>query len=1256
MSQTACPRPRCDADRQPIGDRRACGRVGQRGAPAPRFPVRLPRHEDSRCTLSNSVHAFDVRDGDLIQEAVRLARELQERADQLQTPQERRQQAELDRMMQHPADKVTLVQLTDQAFRARTPARSVDQLTHILDVQGIPRFFSPLDRTLLRGFQSFGAFLPGVAAPLVKEKMDQETANVVLPAEAELLSGHLRARRDEGLRMNVNFLGEALLGEREADRRLERYLGALQNEQVEVISVKISTLYSQISAMAREHTIRILCDRMELLYRAALRARYRRRDETDVAKFVYMDMEEYRDLEITDEVFRRTLDRPGLETVAAGIALQAYIPDSFAVQRRLTEWARGRVEAGGASITIRVVKGANMEMERVEASEMGWPQAPFKSKNETDANYKRMLRFGLDPQHAGVARIGVASHNLFDVAYGLVVSEALGTRAQAQFEMLEGMANHQRRALFEQTQDLLLYAPACRKAEFVNAIGYLIRRLDENTGPDNFLRHAFKLSVDSEEWRELERDFVAAFDRIEDLPDGPRRDQDRRVESASAMEASRPWTAFLNEPDTDFSLPRHADWAAAIYETWRERCGHQALEAPLVVAGREVEEQREIGVSTDPSRPGVVVGRFRIATPEDVESAVECARTDPAAWRQTTAFERGALLRRVAQYLRRRRADLMGIALAEGGKVLTESDREVSEAVDFCEFYGRAAESFESLPSVTVGGIGVVVVVPPWNFPIAIPCGGVAAALAAGNTVILKPAPSTVVTAYRLCQCFWDAGVSREVLQFVFGRDHAEATSLVAHPDVDAVVFTGGTATAFHLLSTSPGLRLLAETGGKNAMVVTALSDRDLAIKHVVHSAFGHSGQKCSATSLLILEGELYDDPGFRETLVDAVESLTVGSAWEPSTELGPMIRPPTGKLDAALKELEEGESWALRPRPSTDNPHLWSPAVKWGVQPGSVTHTTEFFGPVLGVMRARDLEDAIALVNDTGYGLTSGLQSLDEREQQLWAASVRAGNLYINRGTTGAIVLRQPFGGMARSSIGPGLKAGGPNYVVPLMRCQDATRPRGAEIVRDSLVASLLQKLGSRPDVAPVDLDRLRAAAASYSLQSDEEFGPDHDHFRLVGQDNLRRYLPVGNLRIRVSTQDTFFDIFARVCAARIAGCQITVSVDGHDALDWVRLLDALTESWAGAIEIVEESDAQLADVVRAGQTDRVRYATERRVSEDVRQAAIETGLYLATAPVLSEGRVELLWYVVEQSLSVDYHRYGNLGGRAAENRSPVA
>jgi RHH-type proline utilization regulon transcriptional repressor/proline dehydrogenase/delta 1-pyrroline-5-carboxylate dehydrogenase len=260
-----------------------------------------------------------------VQEAVALARLLQKRGATLQTPEERRQQRELERMMEGPQDRATLMQMTDQAFRSMKPKRVANQLVHILDVQGIPRFFSLVDRAMLKGFQSFGAHLPGVSIPMVKSKMREETANVVLPAETDHLVQHLAKRKAGGLRMNVNYLGEALLGERDARARLDTYLAALQLPEIDCISVKVSTVYSQILNVARVKAVRVLCDRMELLYRAAARATFERPTGEVVPKFVYLDMEEYRDLDITSKVFMRTLSRPGLEKVNAGIALQAYL-------------------------------------------------------------------------------------------------------------------------------------------------------------------------------------------------------------------------------------------------------------------------------------------------------------------------------------------------------------------------------------------------------------------------------------------------------------------------------------------------------------------------------------------------------------------------------------------------------------------------------------------------------------------------------------------------------------------------------------------------------------------------------------------------------------------------------------------------------------------------------------------------------------------------------------------------------------------
>ncbi len=1198
--------------------------------------------------------------------AITIAKQLLLRSRKLLTPAEHIQQAELDRMIGHVEDKATLVAMTDQAFRTNTPARVADQLTHILDLQGVPRFFSPLDRTLLRGFQSFGNYLPGVAIPLVKEKMRRETANTILPGEPELLVEHLRQRHAEGVRMNVNFLGEALLGETEARRRLKLYLDALANPDVECVSVKISTIYSQISPLARQHTIDVVADRMELLYRTAARHRYQRRDGTQTSKFVYLDMEEYRDLRLTADCLMATLQRDSLQSVRAGIALQAYVPDSYPVLEELLDWARRRVAAGGSPLTVRVVKGANMEMERVEAAVGGWPQAPYTTKTDTDANYKRMLRLLLQPEHAAAIHTGVASHNLFDIGLALLWAERAGVTSSVQFEMLEGMANHQRRALFEVAGEMLLYAPACRQEDFLNAIGYLIRRLDENTGEENFLRHTFRLQPDTPEWDQLAAGFRESLQQIDDVSVLPRRQQDRRHSPVQPDVGGR-WQDFRNEPDTDWSLPANAEWAQQTLDRWKDRVDAAATEIPLSVGEQSIDaSSRTVRSSHDPSRPGVVACRFTEASAEDIRRAVDVATEDPADWRKLAGSERHARLRQAAQIMRQRRGDLIAAAVLDGGKTVAETDPEVSEAIDFTEFYPLSVARFE-----VPGGarpLGVVAVISPWNFPVAIPCGGVVSALAAGNTVILKPASDTVLPAFEVCKCLWDAGIPRTALQLLPCRGSDAGQHLVSDPRVDCVVLTGGTSTAKSMLHTRPDLDLMAETGGKNATIVTALADRELAIKHVLHSAFSNGGQKCSATSLLLLEQEVYEDQRFQDMLVDAVQSQRVGSAWDLSTKIGPLIRPPSDDLARGMKELEPGESWLVIPEHVGDNPNLFRPGIKWNVRPDSFTHRTELFGPVLGVMSYRRLDEAVQIVNATGYGLTSGLESLDDREQEIWRDTIRAGNLYINRPTTGAVVLRQPFGGMGASAFGAGLKAGGPNYVAGLMthpafdapaEPPPAARQEPPAARQDAALAQPLTELLEVADaglaagwMSKHNLVLLARAVDSIDRAVKEEFGRCYDPLKLLGQDNLRRYLPVPHLRVRLQADVSPTAALIAAAAAVCVDCRAVFSFSGGQCPDTVKALGAAMEAWQGRIELLEETDAQLAAAIEAGAVDRLRILSDRYESDEVLAACAQAFVPAIRRPVSSDGRAECLWFVREQSISHDYHRYGNLGARANEPR----
>src|SRR2546430_2283672 len=414
-------------------------------------------------------------------------------------------------------------------------------------------------------------YLPSLVVPPIVSRLRHETQNVILPGEEEDLRRYLEERRRAGMRLNLNQLGEAILGEAEASRRLAAYLALLEREDVEYISVKVSSVFSQIDLVAFRATVARVAERLRTLYRAAAKHRYRHPDGRVTPKFINLDMEEYRDLDLTVTAFREVLDEGEFAQLRAGIVLQAYLPDSHRVQRALTEWALARHARGGAPIKLRIVKGANLAMECIEAATHGWRQAPYETKAGGDANYRRMLESGCRPEHAEAVPLGVASHNLFDIAYGLVLREAQHVEPCVEFEMLEGMANHQARAVQARAGGLLLYAPVVRAEDFHSAIAYLVRRLDENTAPENFLRRVFDLEPGSPAFL-VERDrFLAAFGIKPGLSDAPRRRQDRRAE-ASAPPALRPVEAkFENDPDTDWTLAANRAWIEDIVPRWRDR-------------------------------------------------------------------------------------------------------------------------------------------------------------------------------------------------------------------------------------------------------------------------------------------------------------------------------------------------------------------------------------------------------------------------------------------------------------------------------------------------------------------------------------------------------------------------------------------------------------------------------------------------------------------------------------------------------------
>lgn len=1151
--------------------------------------------------------------------AVDLAAEILKVSTKGQKLSERYQGWKMARMMHDPMGKTLTLAMADQVFRSPTASRGASQFRYLVDEYGIPTYLPIHEQIGMRLGGIASAVAPDVVMPAITWKMRGESSNVILPSEDERLHPHMHKRRKQGIRMNINQLGEAILGEEEAEKRLDQVIERLESPDCEYISVKISAVFSQINLIAYDQTLEEIKERLRRLYRTAQRNTFTSADGDSSPKFVNLDMEEYRDLHLTCDAFKEVLMEEEFLHLRAGIVLQAYLPDSFEVQKDLTGWARERVTRGGGSIKVRIVKGANLAMEQVEASIHDWELATYPNKSDVDANYKRMVNYGCQPENAEVVQLGVASHNLFEITYAMLLRAGHGVEDYVEFEMLEGMANHQARAVREAIGGLLLYAPVVRKEDFHSAIAYLVRRLDENTAEENFLHDLFGMKYGDSSWRKQRAMFLTACKRRNEVSAVPSRTQDRAMET-HGLDLDAP---FHNAADTDWSLRHNMRWILKVIEDYRKK---DIDTIPVQIAGEfEFSEQTKVG--RDPSRPGVDAYRFSGTDSGGVERALQCAADSQPAWEGRGVEERRRILKQVGVELAKARGECIATMMLDGGKSAPEADAELSEAIDFATYYADSLSDPAFYDGTSSKALGTIVITPPWNFPFAIPCGGVLAALMAGNTVILKPASEAVLASWQMVQILWKAGVPREVLQFVICADRSAGQKLLTDDRCSGVILTGAYDTGRMFQGWKPEMRLFAETSGKNALIITSAADPDQAVKDLVKSAFGHAGQKCSAASLAIVEADLYDNKGFLRQLRDAAASLKVGPSWDPTSVVTPVIHEPDELLSRAQTTLDEGEEWLLKPEMVDGNPCLWSPGIKLGVKPDSWYRRTECFGPVLGVVRADHLEHAINIQNDSDFGLTGGIHSLDPREIAIWRDRVEVGNAYINRSITGAIVRRQPFGGWKNSCFGPGAKAGGPNYVSTLASWSQDELPKERADVTGA--AGVLLEVFTK--ALPADAELLHASASSCARWWRDEFSIEHDPSQLHGESNHFRYRPHQRVFLRASGMSDAE--IAQVClAAATCGSKLDISVEKHNA--FTRTLP---------YSVTEESERSL---IKRLPGVAANYGILRVLSPstELQRASNESELQTIVSVPLANGRHELLTFLREQAVSETTHRYGNI------------
>lgn len=834
-----------------------------------------------------------------------------------------------------------------------------------------------------------------------------------------------RLRKDK-MAFTVDLLGEAVITEAEAQSYLDRYLelmteltnaaknwspvDAIDKADGETlprvqVSVKLTAFYSQFDPLDAKGSQERVSDRIRILLRRA----------KELGAAVHFDMEQYAYKDITLSILKQLLlEEEFRSRTDIGVTMQAYLRDSEDDLNDLISWAKLR----GFPLTVRLVKGAYWDQETILAMQKDWPQPVYNDKAATDANFERMTQILLENHEYLYAAIG--SHNVRSQARAIAIAETLNIpRRRFEMQVLYGMGDKLAKILVDRGYRVRVYCPY---GDLLPGMSYLIRRLLENTANSSFLRQ-------SSEDRPIEELLAAPVTNGKDVLVYDR--------------------VFPNVADTDYADEKLREAGQKAIQSVRQQLGKTYL--PLI--NGEYQTTTETVNSVNPSNPSEIVGKIGLLSEEQAKQALKAAKDAFPSWRKTPVRQRAGVLRKAAELMEQRRHELSAWMVFEVGKPLRECDGEVSEAIDFCRYYADEMERLEDGKNYDVAGEtnryqyqprGISLIISPWNFPLAIPVGMTVASLVAGNCTLLKPAEVSSVIAAKIAEILVDAGVPQGVFQYVPCRGSSVGAYMVKHPDVQMITFTGSQEVGCRIYADAailqPGQkhlkRVIAEMGGKNGIVVDESADLDQAVAGVVHSAFGYSGQKCSACSRVIVVESVYNT--FVTRLVEAARSLNIGPAEIPSTQVGPVID--ANARDRIREYIEKGraEAKVALEMPAPDNGYFIGPVIFSEVSPTATIAQEEIFGPVLSVIRAKNFSEALAIANSTNFALTGGLYSRTPSHIEQAKADFEVGNLYINRGITGAIVSRQPFGGFKLSGVGS--KAGGPDYLLQFLEPRTVT------------------------------------------------------------------------------------------------------------------------------------------------------------------------------------------------------------------------
>ncbi|UAJ72793.1 L-glutamate gamma-semialdehyde dehydrogenase [Synechocystis sp. PCC 7339] len=928
----------------------------------------------------------------------------------------------LDWTMGHPGLRVQLFKFIDCLPALQSNSEIAN---HLQQYMGEEEVELPEALKKLLNFADAHSTPAQIAAGTVSKATEQLAFKYIAGETIAQVIKTVERLRKEKMGFTIDLLGEAVITESEAAEYWQNYLDLMAQlsqqakswskvaqideadgemlPQVQV-SVKLTAFYSQFDPLDPAGSKAKVCQRIRALLRKA--------QELGVA--VHFDMEQYHYKDLILNILKELLIEEEFRSrTDIGITMQAYLRDSAADLEGLIPWAKHR----GYPVTVRLVKGAYWDQETIKAQQNHWQIPVYVEKAQTDANYERMTRLLLENHEYLYAAIG--SHNVRSQALACAIAEQLNIpKRRYEMQILYGMGEPLARAIVKRGHRVRVYAPY---GKLLPGMAYLIRRLLENTANSSFLRQNL-------EERPIEE--LIAPPQIKGINDLPTK-------------------GYPNAPDMDYADADLRQKAFQSLTRVKQQLGKTYLP---YINGKYVETETYID-SVNPCRPSQVIGKVGLISVDQADHALEMAKAAFPAWKKTPVRERCGILRKAADIMEERRHELNAWICLEVGKIIPQADAEVSEAIDFCRYYADEMERLDQGVNLDIPGEtnryfyqprGIALVISPWNFPMAIAVGMTVAALVTGNCTLLKPAETSTVIAAKIAEILIEAGVPPGVFQYVPGKGSVVGSHMVNHPDVHLIAFTGSREVGCRIYADAalvqPGQkhlkRVIAEMGGKNAIIVDESADLDQAVAGAVYSAFGYTGQKCSACSRVVVLSPVHD--AFVERFVEATRSLNVGPTDDPSTQVGPVI---DAKAQARIKEYIEQGKAECELAIACDAPsegYFVGPTVFKNVERHATIAQEEIFGPVVAIIRAVNFDEALEIANGTDYALTGGLYSRTPDHINRAAAEFEVGNLYINRTITGALVSRQPFGGFKMSGVGS--KAGGPDYLLQFLEPRHVT------------------------------------------------------------------------------------------------------------------------------------------------------------------------------------------------------------------------